>query len=123
VFQRERVAQTVVMNDVWIGDGAIILHGVTIGTGAVIGGNSLVGNDIPPYAIVGGIPARIIRYRFPEVVIEMLLASEWWEAEPEYLRRSPAGNVLKFLQSHQAGQNRKHALFKTFALRTLPTPA
>lgn len=123
VFERERVARTVVMNDIWVGDGAIILQGVTIGTGAVIGGNSMVTNDIPPYAIVGGIPARIIRYRFPEAIIEMLLASEWWEADPEYLRQCPIGNVLAFLQSYQADQSRKQVPFKTFALRSLPAAA
>lgn len=72
-FERERASETTVMNDVWIGDGAIILEGVSIATGAVIGGNSVVTKDVPAYAIVGGSPARLIRYRFPEPIRDALL--------------------------------------------------
>ena len=66
-------------NDVWIGAGAVISRRVKIGTGAVIAANAVVTKDVPPYAIVGGVPAKIIRYRFPEAVIARLLASRWWE--------------------------------------------
>ena len=65
-------------HDVWIGANALILRGVTIGTGAVIGGNALVNKDVPPYAIVVGSPASVLRYRFDELTIERLLASRWW---------------------------------------------
>lgn len=65
-------------NDVWIGDGALLAHGVKLGTGSVIAARSIVTRDVPPYAIVGGSPARLIRWRFPEEIIERLLASEWW---------------------------------------------
>lgn len=68
----------VIGNDVWIGERAMILSGVTIGDGAVVGASALVTKDVPPYAIVGGNPARIIRYRFDPATIKKLLAIRWW---------------------------------------------
>lgn len=65
-------------NDVWIGANTIILPGVTIGDGAVIGAGCLVTKEVPPYAIIGGIPAKIIRYRFNEKTIQKLLKIKWW---------------------------------------------
>ena len=73
-------------NDVWIGCNATILRGVKVGDGAVIGANSLVNRDVPPYAIVGGVPARIIRYRFDERVVEQLLRIRWWDWSDEKIR-------------------------------------
>jgi acetyltransferase-like isoleucine patch superfamily enzyme len=66
-------------NDVWIGHGAKIMWGVTIGDGAVIGAGSVVTKDIPPYAIVAGVPAKIIRYRFPPELIERIRQAQWWQ--------------------------------------------
>lgn len=66
-------------NDVWIGARAIILSGVTIGDGAVIGAGAVVPRDVPPYAVVAGNPARLIRYRFDETTIAALLALRWWD--------------------------------------------
>lgn len=65
-------------HDVWIGAHAIILSGVSIGTGAVIGAGAVVTKDIPTYAIAVGNPARVVRYRFEPEIIEQLLKSEWW---------------------------------------------
>ena len=73
-------------NDVWIGVGAVILRGVTVSDGAVIGANAGVTNDVPPYAIVAGVPARVIKYRFSEEKISELHSSRWWEYDAETLR-------------------------------------
>lgn len=69
----------VVGNDVWIGYEAVILAGVTIGDGAVVGARAVVTKDVPPYAIVGGVPAKPIRKRFSDGVIQRLLALKWWD--------------------------------------------
>ncbi len=73
----------VVGNDVWIGYEAVILAGVTIGDGAIIGTRAVVAGDVPPYTIVGGVPARPIRKRFSDDVIEALLELRWWDWRPE----------------------------------------
>lgn len=65
-------------NDVWIGHGATILSGVSIGDGAVVGAMSVVTKDVPPYAIVVGSPAKVIKYRFTESQIEKLMKIQWW---------------------------------------------
>jgi carbonic anhydrase/acetyltransferase-like protein (isoleucine patch superfamily) len=70
---------TIIGNDVWIGDGAVILLGVTIGTGAVIGANAVVTRNVAPYEIVGGVPARRLKMRFPDEVGQELLSTEYWE--------------------------------------------
>ena len=71
----------VIKNDVWIGTNAVIRRGITIGNGAVIGANSFVNKDVPDYAIVAGTPAKIIRYRFSDEIIEELLEVRWWEKD------------------------------------------
>jgi acetyltransferase-like isoleucine patch superfamily enzyme len=68
-------------NDVWIGANVCILPGVTIGDGAVIAAGAIVNKDVPPYAIVGGVPAKIIRYRFSRDICEKLLKIKWWDWE------------------------------------------
>lgn len=78
----------VIGNDVWIGYEAVILAGVTIGDGAVIGARAVVTKDVPPYTIVGGVPARPIRKRFADDVIEKLLALRWWDWPPEKIQRN-----------------------------------
>lgn len=72
-------------NDVWIGEAVFINDGVKIGTGAVIGAHSVITKDVPPYAIVAGAPAKILRYRFDEDTIQELLDSKWWEWPDEEL--------------------------------------
>jgi acetyltransferase-like isoleucine patch superfamily enzyme len=66
-------------NDVWMGQGAIILSGVTVGDGAIIGAGAVVSRDVPPYAIVAGNPAQVVRHRFAPSTIEFLLNLQWWD--------------------------------------------
>ncbi len=69
----------IIGHDVWIGSRTTIMDGLTIGNGAVIATGAVVTKDVPPYAIVGGVPARVIRYRFPPETIAAIEASRWWE--------------------------------------------
>jgi acetyltransferase-like isoleucine patch superfamily enzyme len=69
----------IIGNDVWLGDGALVLSGVRIGDGAVVAARAVVTKDVPPYAIVGGIPAKIIRMRFPPEIVTALLRIRWWD--------------------------------------------
>lgn len=74
---------TVVGNDVWIGQNATVLPGVKIGDGAIIGCNSVVGSNVPPYTIVAGNPAKPVRKRFDDELIDLLLAFKWWDKSVE----------------------------------------
>lgn len=74
----EAGAECTIGNDVWIGDNALILGGVKIGNGAIIAMGSIVLHDVPPYAIVAGVPAKEIRKRFPDETIDSLQMIEWW---------------------------------------------
>ncbi|MCP1489066.1 acetyltransferase-like isoleucine patch superfamily enzyme [Pseudomonas fluorescens] len=83
------VADVTIGHDVWIGHSAMILEGVQIGTGAIIATRALVTQDVPPYAIVAGTPAKIIKYRHDPDTIEKLLASEWWNVDVNALQTLP----------------------------------
>lgn len=72
----------IIGHDVWIGGNVVLKGGITIGHGAIVGANAVVTKDIPPYAVVAGIPAKIIRFRFEENIIHKLLALEWWNYKP-----------------------------------------
>lgn len=92
----------VIGNDVWIGHGVFIAPGVTVGDGAVLAAHAVVTNNVPPYAIVGGNPARIIRYRFDDATIASLLQIKWWTwSDDEVERRLPlllSDNINSFIE-------------------------
>lgn len=77
-FERDR-GPVRIGNDVWIGQRVTIRRGVTIGDGAIIAAGAVVVNDVPPFAVVGGVPARVLRYRFPEKTIERIQRVRWWD--------------------------------------------
>ena len=84
-FQWRRDHKVTIGHDVWIGHGAIILPGVTIGTGAAIGAGAVVSKDVPPFAIAVGVPAKVIRFRFPQEIQDTILELAWWDWGREHL--------------------------------------
>ena len=84
----EKAGDTTIGNDVWIGSEAMIMAGVTIGSGAVIATRSVVIKNVPPYAVVGGNPATVIKYRFDEKSIKKLLKLKWWDWSEEKIKDS-----------------------------------
>lgn len=78
----------VIGNDVWIGYEAVIMQGVTIGDGAIIGARAVVTKDVPPYTIVGGVPAKVIRARFDEKTIAELMQLKWWNWTEEKIKEN-----------------------------------
>ena len=86
-FIREKPLLTTIGNDVWIGRNAIIKEGVIIGDGSVIGMGSIVTKDVLPYSIVGGNPAKLIRMRFDNNIIDELIKSKWWDLADVILRK------------------------------------
>ena len=93
--------KTGIGNDVWIGSNVIIPGGIQIGTGAIVATGSVVVKDVPPYAIVGGNPAKIIRYRFSKEQIDVLLGSEWWNWPIEKIRQQV--DEFSDIEKFQAG--------------------
>lgn len=94
----------VVENDVWIGAHSTIMSGVKIGNGAIIGATATVTKDVPPYAIVVGNPAKLIRYRFTEEQIESLLKIGWWNWHEQKIKDEAmdlwSGNIDEFIEKH-----------------------
>jgi len=89
-FAWRRENRVVIGNDVWIGHGATVLPGVTVGNGAVIGAGAVVSKDVAPYTIVGGVPAKLIRERFPRDIGENMDRLAWWDWEHDRLRTALA---------------------------------
>ena len=91
--------------DVWVGTNVVVLTGVSIGHGAIIGANSFVNSDVPPYAICVGTPARIIGYRFGSDVIQRLLLTKWWDLPIEKIAGLPFSDVEKCLTILEANSD------------------
>lgn len=86
----EEIGSNKIGNDVWIGANAIIMDNVQIGDGAIIAAGAVVTKDIMPYSIVGGVPAKLIKYRFSEGKIKNLLDQKWWEKDTDWLKTNIA---------------------------------
>jgi len=82
----EEIGKIKIGNDVWIGASAIIMDNVTIGDGAIVAAGAVVTKNVPPYAIVGGVPAKVIKYRFTEDIVESLLATKWWDNNIDWFK-------------------------------------
>jgi acetyltransferase-like isoleucine patch superfamily enzyme len=85
---RDDYGITNIGNDVWIGDKVIVIGGITIGDGAVVGAGAVVTHDVPPYAIVAGVPAKVIKYRFDDEKIRKLLDLKWWDWSEEEIKQN-----------------------------------
>lgn len=104
-FQWRRDHTVTIGHDVWIGHGAVILPGRTIGTGAVVAAGAVVAKDVPPYAIVAGVAAKVVKQRFPAEIGERLMALGWWDWSHESLRAALADfralSVEAFLERYE----------------------
>lgn len=104
-FQWRRDHHVTIGHDVWIGHGAVILPGRNVGTGAVIAAGAIVTKDVPPYAIVAGNPAKVIRSRFPDHLIPRLTALAWWDWSHDRLRAAlpdfRALSIESFLERYE----------------------
>jgi hypothetical protein len=84
----EKKYPVIIGSDCWIGQGVFITGGITIGDGAVVLAHAVVTKDVPPYAIVGGVPAKILKYRYDEETIKFLLDFKWWNKDISWLRNN-----------------------------------
>ena len=97
-YMDERAKKTTIGNDVWIGDNAVVIKGVTISNGAIVAAGSIVTRDVDPYSIVAGNPAKQIRTRFSDKIIERLLSTNWWEYSMQELKDVPFDDISKSLE-------------------------
>jgi len=112
----ETGAITSIGNDVLIANSCIISRGVTIGSGAIIAPGSVVTKDVPPYAIVGGNPARILKYRFNEETIDALLKSQWWELSLKTLSAAPHSDIDRFIEEISKNKTSQNQFTPKFIL-------
>ncbi|WP_408005453.1 CatB-related O-acetyltransferase [Pseudomonas huanghezhanensis] len=111
-------SSTIVGHDVWIGRGAMLFDGVSVGTGAIIAAQSVVTQNVPAYAVVAGVPAKVVRFRHPPALITRLLKSRWWELEVTDLKRLPMDNPETFLDRLDQSACRPARYSKLFVTRT-----
>lgn len=106
VMRPRYILKSVIGSDVWVGKNATIIAGVNIGNGAIVGAGAVVTKDVPDYAIVAGVPARIIKYRYTQGQIEALLKIRWWEWPDEKIRQFQEDFYLpveEFIEKHKDG--------------------
>jgi acetyltransferase-like isoleucine patch superfamily enzyme len=103
-------------HDVWIGREAMLLEGIVVGTGAVVAARALVTRDVPPYAIVAGVPAKVVRFRHSPEVIQELLHSAWWNAPVQLLLEHPLNQPESFLASWRARPDAPSVRYRRFCL-------
>jgi acetyltransferase-like isoleucine patch superfamily enzyme len=99
-------------NDVWIGYRAMLLDGTTVGDGAIVAAGAVVSKDVEPYSIVGGVPARHIRYRFQAEIIDEMLSIRWWDRDISWIKEH-AGlftNVVEFLRVYRQSETANKGL-------------
>lgn len=94
----DKPAETIIGNDVWIAENVIILENLRIGDGAAIGAGAVVTADVPPFAIMVGAPARILRYRFDEEICSQLIDTAWWQCNHDYLTTLPLRDIPETLK-------------------------
>jgi virginiamycin A acetyltransferase len=94
---------TVIGNDVWIGYDATILPGITVGDGAIIGAKAVVTKDVPPYAVVGGNPAKTLKMRFNDAIVQDLLSIKWWEWSKEKITKNIKHIIGDDIQALKSG--------------------
>lgn len=120
------ISNVTIGDDVWIGHSAMIMEGVKVGTGAIIATRAVVAHDVPPYAVVAGVPAKVVKYRHPPQVIQRLLESKWWECDIGFLQRlqldDPEAALPEIIskRQHNLANYRQHEITRK-GCRTIPS--
>jgi acetyltransferase-like isoleucine patch superfamily enzyme len=104
-LDNEKINVVEICNDVWIGNNVMIMDGIKIGDGAIIAGGSVVTKNVDPFSIVGGMPSKLIKYRFTSEEINFLLSFKWWNKELAWIRENAGlfSDIQKFYEKYNSG--------------------